>query len=69
MITAIIFLSVALFVISTYLVLFKKAGIQIVFIKGLILGFSTYSEQFDESETTYLDIFLGFIIISVIYDD
>ena len=69
MIIAFIFLLAALFIISAYLVLFKKADIQIVFIKGLILGFSTYSEKFDESEINYLDIFLGFIIISVIYDD
>ena len=66
---AIIFLATALILLSLYLYFYKGASIQIVLIKGFILGASTYNEPFDNTDVKYLDIYIGFIIISLIWNE
>ena len=52
-----------------YLYKVKKADIQIVILKGLILGIINYSEQLDHTKRYYFDFYLVFFVISFIYDE
>jgi len=52
-----------------YLYKVKKADIQIVILKGLILGIINYSEQLDDTKRYYFDFYLVFFVISFIYDE
>lgn len=52
-----------------YLYKVKKADIQIVILKGLILGIINYSEEIDEGKRYYFDFYLVFFVISFIYDE
>ena len=52
-----------------YLYKVKKADIQIIILKGLILGIINYSEQLDDTKRHYFDFYLVFFVISFIYDE
>ena len=69
MITAFIFLTTAILVVGFYLYTFKYAEIQISFIKGLMVGTSLESPELDGVKTHYLDIYLGIVILSFIWDE
>ena len=66
---AIIFLVVSLSLIAFYLYQFMYAEIQISFINGLMVGISLSSPELDGVKTNYLDIYLGVVIISFIWDE
>ena len=68
MITAIIFILVVFILITAYVYLYKGAGINMIFMTGLIFGFGTYKEHFDDGYRSYIDLYLGFMIISVYWD-
>ena len=68
MIQAIIFILVVFLLITAYVYSYKDAGINLVFITGLIFGFSKWSEEFDDGEQINIDLYLGFVIISVFWD-
>ena len=69
MIRAFIFLLVALICYCFYLYDYKKASILIVFHYGFILGISKWSEPLDEGKINNLDIYLGFVILSFVYEE
>ncbi len=69
MITAFIFLATALVIIGIYLYFIKQADIEIAFINGLNVGVTLTSPVLDNVKTSYLDIYLGIVIVSFIWDE
>ena len=65
---AFIFLATAIVITGFYLYQFKEAEIQISFIKGIMIGTSLESPELDRVKTNYLDIYLGIVIVSFIWD-
>ena len=66
---ALIFLATAITTVGFYLWHFKYAEIQISFIKGIMIGASLESPELDDVKTNYLDIYLGVVIVSFIWDE
>jgi len=69
MITSFIFLGSALVLLGIYLYFIKHADIEIAFINGVNVGVTLTSPELDNVKTHYLDIWLGVIIVSFIWDE
>ncbi len=57
-----------LLLVMLYLYKVKKARLEIIILKGLVLGVVKYEQQLDETKRHYVDFYLSFIAISFIYD-
>jgi hypothetical protein len=52
-----------------YLYHFKNAEIQIAFINGFLVGVSLDSPEIDGFKSHYLDLYLGVVLVAVIWDE
>ena len=62
------YLGSALILLGLYLYHFKYADIEIAFINGINVGITLTSPEVDGVKTNYLDIYLGVVLISFIWD-
>ena len=69
MITAISFLVLCFIILSFYVYNYKESEIEISFIRGIMVGFSHTAPELDEVKTHYVDLYLGFFIISLIWNE
>ena len=69
MITAVSFIVLVFIITAFYVFNYKDAEITISFVKGLVVGFSLASPEIDDCKTNFFDLYLGFIIISLVWDD
>lgn len=69
MITAVSFIGIVFIILGFYVYNYKEAEIEISFIRGIMVGFSHTAPELDEVKTHYVDIYLGVIIISLIWNE
>ena len=58
-----------LLLVMLYLYKIKKARLEIIILKGLVLGVVKYEQYLDETKRHYIDFYISFIAISFIYDE
>lgn len=69
MINTIIYAFFALAALGVYLWHFKNSDITIGLIKGFVVGCNISNYKQDEASTNYLDMYLGLVAISFVWDE